>query len=118
MSASVPRVGVNTFTLDNLAALIAARAEGSGDTSYTRSLLDDGVGRCARKFGEEAVETIVAAMTGHKAEIVGEAADVLYHLLVLLQATGVPFDDVLAELARRTRQSGLQEKASRPGAGG
>lgn len=100
-------------TLDNLAALIAARAEGPADQSYTRSLLDDGLSRCARKLGEEAIEMVVAAMGGHKAEIVGEAADVLYHLLVLLQATGVPFDDVIGELGRRTRQSGLQEKAAR-----
>lgn len=100
-------------TLDNLAALIAARADGPADQSYTRQLLDDGVSRCARKLGEEAIETVVAALGGHQAEITAEAADLLYHLLVLLQATGVPFDDVLGELARRTRQSGLQEKASR-----
>ncbi len=112
MTTSVPRVG-NAFTLDNLAALIAARAEAPSDASYTRKLLDDGVSRCARKFGEEAVETIVAALGGSKAEITAEAADALYHLLVLLQATGVPFDAVIDELARRTRQSGLQEKAGR-----
>ncbi len=113
MSPDRARIGGNAFTLDNLAALIAARAEGPADTSYTRQLLDDGVARCARKFGEEAVEAIVAAMDGNKAEIKLEAADVLYHLLVLLQSAGVPFDDVTEELARRTRQSGLQEKASR-----
>ena len=107
------RSGGNAFTLDNLAALIAARAEGPSDKSYTRQLLDDGPARCARKFGEESVEAIVAAMSGDRTEIKLEAADVLYHLLVLLQATGVPFDDVTAELARRTRQSGLQEKAAR-----
>lgn len=105
---------LGNFTLDNLAALIAARADGQADQSYTRSLLDDGVSRCARKFGEEAIEAVVAAMDGHKPEIVAEAADVLYHLLVLLQATGVSFDDVVGELGRRTRQSGLQEKATRP----
>ncbi len=104
---------LGNFTLDNLAALIAARADGPADQSYTRSLLDDGVSRCARKFGEEAVEAVVAAIDGHKGEIVAEAADVLYHLLVLLQVTGVSFDDVIAELGRRTRQSGLQEKAGR-----
>jgi phosphoribosyl-ATP pyrophosphohydrolase len=104
---------IGGFSLDNLAALIAARAEGPADQSYTRSLLDDGVSRCARKFGEEAIEAVIASMGGSKPEMVGEAADVLYHLLVLLQATGVPFEDVLAELSRRTRQSGLQEKASR-----
>lgn len=104
---------LGNFTLDNLAALIAARADGPPDQSYTRQLLDGGLARCARKLGEEAVETVVAAMDGHKQEIIGEAADLLYHLLVLLQATGVPFDDVIAELGRRTRQSGLQEKANR-----
>ncbi len=104
---------LGNFQLDNLAALIAARADGPSDQSYTRKLLDDGVSRCARKFGEEAIEAVVAALDGHKPEIVTEAADVLYHLLVLLQATGVPFEDVLAELGRRTKQSGLQEKASR-----
>lgn len=105
--------GRNAFTLDNLAALIAARAEGESDKSYTRSLLDGGVARCAKKFGEEAMEVIIAAMDGHAREIKLEAADVLYHLLVLLQSTGVPYDDVIEELSRRTRQSGLQEKASR-----
>ena len=105
---------IGAYQLDNLAALIAARADGPADQSYTRTLLDDGVARCARKFGEEAIEAIVAAMGGHKPEMVSEAADVLYHLLVLLQATGVPLDDVMAELGRRTKQSGLQEKASRP----
>ncbi len=103
----------SAYSLDNLAALIAARADGPADQSYTRQLLDDGVSRCARKFGEEAIEAVVAALDGHKPEIVGEAADVLYHLLVLLQVTGVPFEDVLTELSRRTKQSGLQEKASR-----
>ena len=113
MSASVPRVGDQASTLDDLAALIATRADGPSDASYTRQLLDGGVSRCARKLGEESVELIVAAMEGQKVEIVAEAADTLYHLLVLLQATGVSYGDVVAELARRTRQSGLQEKAGR-----
>lgn len=104
---------IGQFTLGNLAALIAARADGPSDTSYTRSLLDDGVSRCARKLGEEAVELVVAAMDGNRSEIVAEAADVLYHLLVLLQISDVPLDAVMAELGRRTGQSGLQEKAAR-----
>ena len=83
------------------------------DRSYTRTLLDAGMPRIAKKFGEEAVETIIAALGGQKSEIVAETADVLYHLLVLLHASGVHLDAVLEELGRRTRQSGLEEKAGR-----
>ena len=101
------------FTLDDLSALIEARALSPADTSYTRTLLDSGMPRIARKLGEEAVETITAALGGKKGEIVAEAADLVYHLLVLLQAGGLHFDSVLEELGRRTRQSGLEEKAAR-----
>jgi phosphoribosyl-ATP pyrophosphohydrolase len=113
MSVSVPTTGQRPFSLDDLAALIAARAGATADTSYTRTLLDSGVPRIAKKFGEEAVEAIIAAVGGDKREIMAEAADVLYHLLVLLQGAGVPLSSVVEELGRRTRQSGLQEKASR-----
>ena len=104
----------DSFTLDDLARLIAARAMADADSSYTRSLLDGGAARIAKKFGEEAFEAAIAAVQGDREALRAEAADVLYHLLVLLQASGVPLQDVVEELARRTRQSGLQEKASRP----
>jgi phosphoribosyl-ATP pyrophosphohydrolase len=101
------------FSLDDLNARLAERAKASPDESYTAKLLRDGVDRCARKFGEEAVEAIVAAVARDKAGLTAEAADVLYHLLVLLRAADVPLDDVLAELEGRTAQSGLAEKAAR-----
>jgi phosphoribosyl-ATP pyrophosphohydrolase len=101
------------FTLDDLSRLIAQRAEASAEKSYTRTLLDKGVAHCAKKFGEEAFETAIAAVAQDDAALRAEAADVLYHLLVLLQARGVPLAEVLAELERRTQRSGLEEKASR-----
>lgn len=104
----------DSFTLDDLAHLIASRAMADADASYTRTLLDSGVPRIAKKFGEEAFEAAIAAVQGDREALRAEAADVLYHLLVLLQAGAVPLQDVVEELARRTRQSGLQEKASRP----
>jgi phosphoribosyl-ATP pyrophosphohydrolase len=113
MSGMVERTGQNPFTLDDLVRLIAARANAPADTSYTRTLLDAGLPRIAKKFGEEAVETVIAAVGGNRAEIAAEAADVIYHLLVLLQGADVPLQDVVAELGRRTRQSGLEEKAGR-----
>lgn len=102
-----------TFTLDDLAALIKSRRDDNASKSYTKSLLDAGVARVAKKFGEESVETIIAAMDGDKTAIINEAADVLYHLLVLLEARNVPLAVVLRELERRTAQSGLAEKAER-----
>jgi phosphoribosyl-ATP pyrophosphohydrolase len=102
------------FSLNDLAAIIAARATaGDAGTSYTAKLIADGVERCARKFGEEAVEAVVAAIGEDEAALTAEAADVLYHLLVLLRARNVPLDAVMAELEKRTRQSGLSEKAGR-----
>jgi phosphoribosyl-ATP pyrophosphohydrolase len=101
------------FSLDQLDARLAGRATASPDESYTARLLADGIDRCARKFGEEAIEAIVAAVSRDKAGLAAEAADVVYHLLVLLRAAEVPLADVMAELERRTGQSGLAEKASR-----
>jgi phosphoribosyl-ATP pyrophosphohydrolase len=101
------------FSLTTLASRIAERAKASPEESYTARLVADGIDRCARKFGEEAVEAIVAAVSRDKAGLTAEAADVFYHMLVLLEASGVPLNDVLAELERRTGQSGLAEKASR-----
>jgi len=100
-------------TLSRLAATIAARRDADPATSWVAKLNARGVPVIARKLGEEAVETIVAALSGGREELVGEAADVLFHLLVLLDAKGVPLDDVLAELDRREGTSGIAEKASR-----
>ena len=101
------------FTLDDLARIIAARADAGAESSYTASLLAKGAPRCAKKFGEEAVELAIAAVAQDEAAVRAEAADVLYHLLVLLQSRGVALADVMEELERRTAQSGLAEKASR-----
>jgi phosphoribosyl-ATP pyrophosphohydrolase len=102
------------FTLDDLDARVAARAAASPADSYTAKLLSRGVEKCAQKLGEEAVEAAIAAVAGKPDELAREASDVLYHLLVLLRASGVPLAAVMAELESRTGQSGLAEKASRP----
>lgn len=99
--------------LDILQKEIAAKASASPGSSYTARLLADGVEKCAKKFGEEAVELALAAVQGKRIETTKEAADVLYHLLVLLQASGIATADVMAELKRRAGTSGLAEKASR-----
>jgi phosphoribosyl-ATP pyrophosphohydrolase len=101
------------FTLEDLDARIAERAKAAPDESYTAKLLARGVEKCAQKLGEEAVEAAIAAVTVNPTELVKEAGDVLYHLLVLLRASGVGLDAVMAELQSRTAQSGLAEKASR-----
>src|SRR5437660_9781952 len=101
------------FTVHDLAATIDARAASSGEASYTKKLLDKGAEHCAKKFGEEAVEAVIAAITNDRAHLVAESADVIYHLLVLLKSRGVTLDDVEAALAQRTSKSGLEEKASR-----
>jgi phosphoribosyl-ATP pyrophosphohydrolase len=100
-------------TLTRLAATIAARRAADPETSWVAKLNQRGVPVIARKLGEEAVETVVAALSGSREELVGEAADVLFHLLVLLDAKGVPLEEVLAELERREGTSGIAEKASR-----
>lgn len=102
------------FTLEQLNERVLARAKASPDESYTAKLLSEGIERCAKKLGEEAVEAVIAATARDKKAVTTESADVLYHLLVLLKATGVSLDDVMASLERRTAQSGLAEKASRP----
>ncbi|HEX2215256.1 MAG TPA: phosphoribosyl-ATP diphosphatase [Xanthobacteraceae bacterium] len=105
---------MNTFTLQDLAARVKERAAASAETSYTRKLLDKGVAHCAKKLGEEAVETALAAVGEDRGRVVAEAADLLYHLLVVLEARGVALHEVEAALAARTGMSGLDEKASRP----
>lgn len=102
------------FTLHDLAARVHERASASADTSYTRTLLEKGVAHCAKKFGEEAVETVLAAVGEDRARLIAESADLLYHLLVVLEARGIALHEVEAALAQRTGQSGLAEKASRP----
>jgi phosphoribosyl-ATP pyrophosphohydrolase len=99
--------------LERLAATIEARRGGDPEASWTARLLARGPGKCAEKFGEEAVEAVVAAVSGTEEELTAEAADVLYHLLVLLAARGVSLADVLAELERREGTSGIEERASR-----
>ena len=101
------------MTLDDLARTIAARADADPDSSWTARLLAKGPEKCAGKFGEEAVEAIIEAVKGDRERLTSEAADVLFHLLVMLQSRGVALDDVMAELARRQGTSGLAEKAAR-----
>jgi phosphoribosyl-ATP pyrophosphohydrolase len=101
------------FTLHELEKRLRERAKASADVSYTRKLLDRGVAHCAKKFAEEAIETVVAAVAEDRERLTAEAADLIYHLLVLLQARGIALADVEAVLAERTKQSGLEEKASR-----
>ena len=100
--------------LDCLAATIAARKSADPEGSWTAKLLARGPEKCAEKFGEEAVEAIIEAVRGDRARLTSEAADVLYHLLVMLAARDVTLADVLAELARREGTSGIAEKAARP----
>jgi phosphoribosyl-ATP pyrophosphohydrolase len=102
------------FTLDDLEAMIARRAASDAENSYTRQLLSKGMLKCAKKLGEEAVEAALAAVSGDREELRKEAADVLYHLLVVLRAADLPLSEVYAELAARTARSGIEEKASRP----
>ena len=101
------------FTLHDLADTIDARAAAGGDASYTRKLLDKGAEHCAKKFGEEAVETVIAAVENDRTNLINESADLLFHLLVLLKARDVKFEEVEAALGQRTGQSGLEEKAAR-----
>lgn len=101
------------FTLHDLAATVDARAASGGDSSYTKKLLDKGAEHCAKKFGEEAVELVIAAVENDRLHLISEAADVLFHMLVLLKSRGVTLEEVEAALAQRTSMSGLEEKASR-----
>ncbi len=100
--------------LTRLYAVIESRKGGDPATSHTAKLFSRGVPRIAKKLGEEAVETVLAAVTGGKAELTAESADLLYHLMVLWAALGVKPADVFAELARREGMSGIAEKAARP----
>ena len=101
------------FTLADLEQRVKARARASGESSYTRQLLDKGIAHCAKKFGEEAVEAVLAAVSEDRERLIAESADTLYHLLVLLESRGVTLAEVEALLETRTKKSGLDEKAAR-----
>ncbi|MDB5654608.1 MAG: phosphoribosyl-ATP diphosphatase [Tardiphaga sp.] len=101
------------FTIHDLAATIDARAASASEASYTSKLLGRGTAHCAKKFGEEAVETVIAAVAEDRTHFVNESADLLFHLLVLLKSRDVALDEVEAALGARTKMSGLEEKASR-----
>ena len=104
-----------SFTIHDLEARVHQRAAEAPENSYTRKLIDKGVAHCAKKLGEEAVETALAAVGEDREHLIAEAADLLYHLLVVLEARGVTLAEVESVLAARTAQSGLDEKASRKG---
>jgi phosphoribosyl-ATP pyrophosphohydrolase len=104
---------MSNFSLHDLADIVDARAAAGGEASYTRKLLDKGPEHCAKKFGEEAVETVIAGIRDDRDHLIAESADLLFHLLVLLKSRGVRLEEVEAALAQRTGMSGLEEKAAR-----
>lgn len=104
---------MTTFTLTDLERIIEERSKASSDESYTAKLFSKGIAYSSKKLGEEVVEAIIAANRGDQAELTKESADLLYHLLVVLRASHISINDVMAVLEERTRQSGLAEKASR-----
>jgi phosphoribosyl-ATP pyrophosphohydrolase len=101
------------MTLEELDTIIATRATADPDESWTARLLAKGPDKAAEKFGEEAIEAIIEVARGDREKLANEAADVLFHFLVMLRARGVPLSDVMAELERRQARSGLAEKAAR-----
>ncbi|MCQ0986856.1 phosphoribosyl-ATP diphosphatase [Jiella marina] len=105
------------FSLEDLEKIVAARAGSDDASSYTASLAQKGVPHTAKKLGEEAIETVLAAVGEDDERMASEAADLLYHLLVLLNLRQVPLSAVMGELARRTAQTGLEEKAGRAAGG-
>ena len=104
---------MSTFTVADLEAIVDARAKADPSESWTAKLVAAGQQKAAKKLGEEAVETVIAAIEGDKAALTSETADLLYHLMVVLKIGGVALQDVMGELERRTSQSGIVEKASR-----
>jgi phosphoribosyl-ATP pyrophosphohydrolase len=104
---------MTSFSLADLEAIVAERATASPDTSWTAKLVQKGQARAAKKLGEEAVETVIAAVEGQRGDLISESADLLYHLMVVLNIAGVRLEEVLGELEGRTVRSGLEEKASR-----
>lgn len=108
---------MNGFTLEQLEAIIAERGQSADAGSWTARLFSAGIEKASQKLGEEAVETVIAAVGGDRDALIGESADLLYHWLVVLALSGVSLSDVLSELERRTEQSGIAEKAGRSPAG-
>ena len=106
---------MSDFSLHDLERIVAERASSDDPQSWTAKLVAGGIDRAAKKFGEEAVETVIAAVRGERSAIVSESADLIYHWLVVLKLSGVSLDEVLSELDRRTARSGIEEKASRAG---
>lgn len=104
---------MSEFSLSDLEKIVDARAQASPETSWTAKLFAAGQPKAAKKLGEEAIEAVMAAVTNDRDNLTYEAADVLYHLLVVLKIADIPLGDVMAELQRRTTQSGLEEKAKR-----
>jgi len=104
---------MGSFSLTDLEAIVAKRAEASPDESWTAKLVAAGQPKAAKKLGEEAIEAVMAAVTGDRENLVYESADLLYHLMVVLKIADIPLEAVMEELAKRTGQSGLSEKASR-----
>jgi phosphoribosyl-ATP pyrophosphohydrolase len=104
---------MSRFTIHDLASIVEARAASGAEASYTRKLLDKGPEHCAKKLGEEAVETVIAGIGEDRGHLIAESADLLFHLLVLLKSRGVKLEEVEAALAARTGMSGLEEKAAR-----
>ena len=103
------------FSLADLERIVDQRAAASPEESWTAKLVAGGQKKAAKKFGEEAVEAVIAAIADDRKNLTDEAADVIFHLLVMLKIAGIPFSDVLSELERRTAQSGIAEKAARKG---
>jgi phosphoribosyl-ATP pyrophosphohydrolase len=103
------------FSLADLERIVASRAEASPEESWTAKLVAGGQRKAAKKLGEEAIETVIAAIAEDRKNLTDEAADLIFHLMVVLKIADIPFDEVLAELERRTSQSGIAEKAARTG---
>jgi len=112
-AARESRMAKTEFTLADLEQIVAARARSGDAASWTAKLFAAGQEKAAKKLGEEAVETVIAAVSGDRAALVAESADLLYHWLVVLAIAGIPLSEVLDELQRRTAQSGIAEKAAR-----
>jgi len=106
---------MSTFTIYDLEKRVHTRAKASAEESYTRKLLDRGIAHCAKKLGEEAVETAIAAIAEDRERLIAETADLIYHLLVVLKARNISLGEVEEQLAARQNQSGLDEKAARKG---
>lgn len=104
---------MSEFSLKTLTSIVSERAKVTDGSSYTASLVEKGMTKATKKLGEEAVETVIAALAEDKQHLIGESADLLYHLAVVWEIAGIDVDDVMGELDKRTAQTGLQEKAAR-----